>query len=235
MVTGTPDWQKVTQVTDNPILNLRGIAFSGGQERDSGWIAVSSWQSLRLACSFDGGYGTVLVEFAEATVGPNTIYSKTWDIIVGTGVNVLMPVFGKYVKVTVTNTSSGSGIVNALAGMNMLPVRNITYLDEPSAFISVNSKSLAHSTSILYFPPNIVAGPAFLDIHLQDTSGKLNFAVNQYDYTQGEVTGIGFWPGPTSDIWQTIALPSVLWALHVTNTDTSSGHTFSAYIVPAGL
>lgn len=235
MVTGTPDWQKATQVTNSPILSRQAQLVTPGETLSSGIQAVSSWQSLRLAASFTGGYGTVTVNYFENSNGTDTVYSKTWDIIVGTSINVLLPVFGRYVEVTLTNKDSVDGSATILAGMNMLPVRNITYLDEPSAFISVNSKSLAHSTSILYFPPNIVAGPAFLDIHLQDTSGKLNFAINQYDYTQSEVTGIGFWSGPTSDIWQTIALPSVLWALHVTNTDTSSGHTFSAYIVPAGL
>ena len=94
MVTGTPDWQKVTQVTDNPILNLRGIAFSGGQERDSGWIAVSSWQSLRLACSFDGGYGTVLVGFSWGTVCPNTAYNKELGFIVWTGLHLSFAMFG---------------------------------------------------------------------------------------------------------------------------------------------
>lgn len=229
MSTGTPDWQKPTQVLDSPIAAAPQENISGNSSFSTGWQAISTWSAVRINVAFQSGYGTVSVEFSEAGSAGVPAYNKTWNMNSSTSLYVIVPAYSNYVNVTVTNETGSTIITSVYVAACNIACSDIVYPNLGSGDYQ-NTVSIAAGATRIINPAFMYGGPATLSFTPDDTSGKISVTL-QTIQPNGTVQSTAADLGkPTTPVVQRVSVPADLVQVTITNTDTT-GHSCRAGLV----
>lgn len=226
---GTPDFQKATQVIDDYFFTsdseLIPISVT------SGYVAVSSYQALRIYGKFTGGYGNISVDFADNSNGTNPLESFTWPLPLDTILDVLIPCVGPYVAVTVNNDSASTATATFHSGMSMISVPNVQYLlpVDPGAYQAETSIGAGGYKQVNL--PYVAGGPATLSVYPHDTSGDIRATILSLNSNGSHNQAVADITGFTNAGTYRITLPGVPCQLYLQNSGTG-GHSVRASLVP---
>lgn len=225
---GHPDWMAYSNWRGQTLFQF-GLTVPNGTT-DVGTIVTTNFAALFIHASCDVGHGFLSLDYYDDANLTNLITQD--GVIMQNGVifDVLVPVLGNAVDVSITNNAVGNMTIDVYVEPTNIAVTTDTMPIGPSTVSELNT-SVAHSATNTVSPNQLLFGNAYVSFIPHDTSGKLTLDI--YGTTDAGVLQTHLFTATptTAPAQQLLILNGDPITYTVKNTDTTTAHVYDLAII----
>jgi hypothetical protein len=234
MTVGFPDFQAYANTTGLPIVDQPAFSLSNATPFSANG-SISSYVSARMRVFPSGsarGCTATATYYSDAAL-TDAVGSYQWIVAAPSGLAVLIPNLGPYVRISVTTTTVGAFNCLIQFTPQSTSCSSPRYLAVGNEANMVNV-SIPASTTQSVFLPFVAEGPGYWMVFPRDASAKLNVQVWEVGQNGGQSVKCDEQDAIAVPVNRQIFGANQVMGLFVTNTDGVSAHALDARLVIDG-
>jgi hypothetical protein len=230
-VTDYPDFQTFPNAqSDNVFAGFAQVLAPGVHL--GAVLPALSWSSLMVIVSPTAGACRVTVNHFADLAATQEIDSDTWPANAATTLIVRTPLRGKYVRIDIDVTSAGNLTTESWANFLSASSDRISFPVSHQNLSDFN-RALAANGIANYNTGEIAAGMALFYFKPYDAGGSLAVVLHAVDELGNSGQLIADFGKPTAIVQQLITVPDMIIQAEITNTSTTTAHTYDfSFTIP---